>query len=226
MPHRDPETGQFLSHDDEPLDLTYSDHEFVNFRLLVSSSGDDNAVDFTEYKVEDDVLGLDNDELGMLSYLAADVGVTCTSYDVGGTTRGGANANVEIGSNLAGSEYLGESNTDRGMEQTRDDADVLAVTRANDEAGLWSILSAGIDTAFKDDGTAIGGGGDFGEDRQRRVFGEETQGGPYIDSTDDITVGVRLSRGDTNARINVNVVCQMAFVVFEYDNRRAQFAPM
>jgi hypothetical protein len=132
-----------------------------------------------------------------------------------------------LGSNRAGSvSLLGAGPTnDRGMEITNDTDGVISQTHANDEPGTWGVLHAGVNTQFADDASGTGGGSFLGNDRIRRVFREETSGGPYIDSTDDITVGVSLARANTDSPISIEIVAQMAFVVFEYETRRAEFAP-
>lgn len=224
--HRDPETGQFLAHDDdEPIDLTYADHEFLNFRIDATNQAGSNTVTTQEFDVEDDVLDLENDELGMLAWMTAGVSLAATATQVDDESLGGAEAFVEIGSNLAGNEFLGDNNQDSGVQVTEDSSSVFNVTRANDEPGLWAALNPSITTPFTDDPSGTGGGAHLGHDRVRRVYYDETVGGPYIDSTDDVTVGTRLQRGRTEAAISVRIVAQMAFVVFEYENRRAEFAP-
>lgn len=227
MPHRDPETGQFLAHgdDDEPVELVYADHEFVNFRLLATDTNGDSTFNQVEYKIEDDVLDLENDELGMLGWMTAAATLSASEVEPSELSLGGARSIVEIGSNLAGDEFLGEANVDRGVEVIDDAGGVFHSTRANDEPGLWAVLNPTITTQSADDASGTGSGASIGHDRLTRYYYEETGGGPYIDSTDDINVGIRLSRGRTETAIDTRVVGQMAFVVFEYENRRQEFAP-
>lgn len=208
------------------MELTYADHEFVNFRLEAVDQADDNDRVFQEFKIEDDVLDLENDELGMLSWLRAGVSLSATAADPSELSLGGAETVVEIGSNLSGNEYLGENNNDRGVEVVRDSSSVFNIVRANDEPGLWALMNPSITTQSADDSSGTGTGADLGEDRMTRRFYQETGEGPYIDSTDDITVGILCQRGRTETAITTRVVCEMSFVVFEYENRRQQFAPL
>lgn len=225
MVHRDPETGQFLSHDDEPIDLTYADHEFVNLKFRHESDQGEGTNTVSVYQVDSDVLDLENDELGMLTWMTASVVAATTGFQAGDTTRGGALVTAEVGSNLAGDEFLGKDfDTDGGTKLSEQPASI-EVLEANDEAGLWAVLNTAVSAPFKDDGQATAGGGDQNGDRLRRPFMEETNGGPYIDSTDDITVGVRVDKEDANLSVYADIVAQMSFAVFEYDNRRAEFAP-
>jgi len=228
--HRDPRTGQFVSHDDDtPVDLNYTDHEFVNAYLSIQDVGGANANTGTEYQVDDDVLGLENDELGMLTWISAAVSVGFTGFDETNETRGGAQVSVEIGSNISDEEYLGLASSNSGVTVTDGEDTVLnGALQANDEAGLWSALTVGSQSPYKQedsDGDDYSGGGDFNTDRQTRHYYDETGEGPYIDSTDDINVGILTEKDSANAPLRVQVVCQMSFLVFEYESRRAEFAP-
>jgi len=233
MVHRDPETGQFLSDDDEPVELTYADHEFLNFRIGTiagTSSGTPTENVGTEYAIESDVLDLENDELGMLAWMNASLSVYFHDFpEFGGeVTRGGAVVNAEIGANLAGSEYLSQTASDEGVQVIEDDDESVQLKlNADDEPGLWGALNATAHSGFKDaDADGSYSGNSVGDnDRIRRVFREETGGGPYIDATDDVTVGIYVDKEGTLTNLHAVVYGQMAFVVFEFENRRAEFAP-
>jgi len=230
MVHRDPETGRFLSHDDdEPVELTYADHEFANFRVgYQNQSGGPDGSPRTEFFLENDVLDLENDELGMLAWLSASLCVGFADFAEDNATKGGAHVGAEIGANLAGSEYLYDKDSpDYGVQVTSNTGSVnFSDLKASDEPGLWAILNAGASSPF-DQATSDSdtGNGEYNIDRMRRVYYEETGGGPYIDSTDDISIGITEDRSETQAEIDVELTGQMAFVVFEYENRRAEFAP-
>jgi len=231
MVHRDPETGQFLSHDDEPVDLNYADHEFLATRIeLRTGEGGQNSDRGVEYQIESDVLDLENDELGMLSWLNASLSVTPEGFpETGGeTTKGSAQIQTEIGANLSGNEYLAQADANRGVEETDSEGGVAVVkTVADNDPGLWAHLNAACVSGYKDadaDGV-FAGQGMTDNDRMRRVFSEETSGGPYIDATDDVNVGVYIQKDDFETSVRIVAYAQMAFVVFEYENRRAEFAP-
>lgn len=231
MVHRDPETGQFLAHpdDDEPVEITYSDHEFLNFRIVTVTRGSPDASVGTQYQIESDVLDLENDELAMLSWLSASLSVSYASFpEQGGEeTRGGSYVNVAIGANLAGSEYLSQVTTTEGIQETDSEGGVVFAGTASDEPGFWAHLNAAAMSGYKDadaDGS-YSGGANTDNDRMRRVFREETMGGPYIDATDDVNIGVFVDKNGTETPLNSVIYGQMAFVVFEYENRRAEFAP-
>jgi len=228
--HRDPRTGQFVSHDDdEPLELTYADHEFVNFYLTFQDEGGPDTVIGTEFKIEDDVLDLENDELGMLSWISTALTVGHTDFDEQAETKGGSLVSVEVGSNLADEEFLGLATGNEGVNVTDNNPNSnIGSVQAGDEAGLWTVMTAGSQSPFKQedvDGDDYSGGGDFENDRQTRHYYDETGEGPYIDSTDDINVGVLVERDSSTADLRVQIVGQMAFLVYEYENRRAEFAP-
>lgn len=232
MVHRDPETGQFVAHgDDEPVEITYSDHEFVNFVVetrIGEEQLDDNKT--AEYQVETDVLDLENDELGMLTWLSASLSVTPEGFpEVGGEeTRGSAHVQAELGANLAGSEFIAQTEGEQDIQTVQSDANVGAPRlQASDDPGLWAHLNASATSGFKDadaDGSYAGQGSPD-NDRIRRVFGEETSGGPYIDSTDDINIGLYMDLDKFDTALVTVVYGQMSFLVFEYENRRAEFAP-
>jgi len=232
MVHRDPETGQFLAHEDadEPLELTYADHEFVNARIGISNQADgpDDETG-TEYAIEDSVLGLENDELGMLSWLSATLCVGFTEFSRDDTTQGGAQVAAEVGANLSGDDFLFQPDTATGIAVTDSEADTAGnALVATDSAGLWAVLNTGSSSPYKqqtDSGDDYSGNADFNTDRMRRVYSEETRGGPYIDSTDDINVGIYTDRDSSLAELRVELAVQMSFVVFEYEHRRAEFAP-
>jgi len=231
MVHRDPETGQFLAHgDDEPVELTYADHEFLNFFLNIRSTGDQDASRTSEYQIESDVLDLENDELAMLSWLNTSMSLVYeTMPETGGeVTSGGAFAIATIGANLTGREFPTHSIPDFGMQAVDEPGDVESLAlNANDEPGIWSHMNATAASGYKDadaDGS-YSGGQSIDNDRMRRVFREETGGGPYIDATDDVKVGLLVNKEDTEARLRTVIHGQMSFVVFEYENRRAEFAP-
>jgi hypothetical protein len=229
--YRDPETGQFVAvDDDEPVELNYSDFEILNFRINVDFGGDADADNGTEYQVESDVLDLENDELAMLSWINASLSVIPRGFpeSAGDVTRGAAQANVEIGANLAGSEYLAQASQNRGVEVVDDEPVVNSFAlQANDEQGIWAHLNAAAVSGYKDsdaDGT-FSGQGMADNDRMRRVYNEETSGGPYIDATDDVSIGIFVRKSDFAGVLRTLVYGQMALLVFEYENRRAEFAP-
>jgi len=229
--HRDPETGQFVTvDDDEPLDLNYSDFEILNFRINADFGGPEDGELGTEYQVESDVLDLENDELAMLSWLNTSLSVIPVGFpeSAGDVTKGAAQANVEIGANLAGSEYQAQASQNSGVEVIDAESAVNSFAlQANDEQGLWAHLNAAAVSGYKDsdaDGT-FSGQGMADNDRMRRVYDEETSGGPYIDATDDISVGIFVRKDDFEGLLRTLAYGQMAFLVFEYENRRAEFAP-
>jgi len=212
--------------------LTYADHEFVNARIGVENTPDGPNSDSntgTEYAIDESVLGLENDELAMLSWLNASLCVGFTKFDREDTTQGGANVGAEIGANLSGDDFLFQADNATGVSVTDESDDTVAqAVLANDSAGQWAVLNAGASSPFKqqtDSGDDYAGNGDFNTDRFRRVYSEETRGGPYIDRTDDINIGLYIDREGSFANIRAEIAVQMAFVVFEYDNRRAEFAP-
>jgi len=223
MVHRDPETGQFLAHgDDEPVELTYADHEFVSARFFANHNGPANTEQRSEYKVEDDVLGLENDELGMLSWMTAAITVNSRFSGQQGSEAGVITAEATVGSNLSGQEYLFVG--DGGVESTDETDGVSSFGQADDEAGVWASLIATANPAFSDPDLGSGGGSG-GHDRLTRHYYDETRGGPYIDSTDDITASIEISKLRPEEDAVATVYTQMAFVIFEYENRRAEFAP-
>lgn len=229
--HRDPETGQFRSHDDEPIDVNYSDHEFLDFRIAVDvDEAPDGSVDLLEYQIESDVLDLENDELGMVTFLNASMTVTPGRFgEFGGdVTRGSLGVTAEIGANLSGNEYLGHAEIDAGIQEISGASNSSEYRlNASDDPGLWAALNASAVSGFKDtdaDGN-FSGQGMADNDRIRRVFDEETSGGPYIDSTDDVNIGLRLDRKGSQSAFRIVVYGQMALLVFEYEHRRQEFAP-
>jgi len=228
--YRDPETGQFVAmNDDEPVELTYSDHDFVNFYLSFQETSGVNTTIGTEFQVEDEVLDLENDELGMLTWTSTAMTVGFSRFAEDNETRGAAVVSAEVGANLADSEFLGLRSTNSGVNVT-DPEDTIAygALQASDEAGLWTSMTAGSQSPYKQedaDGDDYSGGGDFTNDRQTRHYYDETGGGPYIDATDDIKVGVLIERDQVQSTLQIQIVGQMSFLIFEYDNRRAEFAP-
>jgi len=229
--HRDPETGQFRSHDDEPIDVNYSDHEFLDFRIEVrATEGGENANRGLEYQIESDVLDLENDELAMLTWLNSSMTVVPEGFpEQGGeVTKGSANVQTEIGANLSGNEYLAQASSDQGIQEIDGESGINTFrVQAQDDPGLWAHLNAAAVSGYKDadaDGV-YAGQGMTDNDRIRRVFDEETSGGPYIDSTDDVNVGIFIDKDSFETGLRVVTYGQMAFLVFEYENRRAEFAP-
>jgi len=229
--HRDPETGQFMSHDDEPVDINYSDHEFLNFAIeLDVDEAPSTDIDLLEYQIESDVLDLENDELGMITALSAVMTVRPGRFgEFGGdVTRGSLGVIAEIGANLSGNEYLAHAELDQGVQEVSG-ADNTEAGRLNasDDPGIWAALTAAAVSGYKDtdpDGN-FSGQGNTDNDRMRRVFSEETSGGPYIDSTDDVNVGFRLNRRGTQSPFVVVIYGKMSLLVFEYEHRRQEFAP-
>ena len=223
--YRDPETGQFVAvDDDEPVELTYADHEFVNFNLDELNQAGGTSRAFSEYKIEDDVLDLENDELGMLAWMTARLTVV-SDFNPDNDDAGSIEVLATIGSNLAGSEYLNDPGQAGGVEVLNSTNNTSAGGEANDEPGTWAILAATANPAFFQSTSEDSGGGTNGRDRMTRKFYDETRGGPYIDSTDDITAAISATKQRSDDNIRINVAAQLAFVVFEYEHRRAEFAP-
>lgn len=234
LPHRDPETGKFRPHDDEMTrDLTYADHEFVNFRLLsqiTDDSGDSDGSEQIKYLVEDTVLNLDNDELAMLTSLNAAISVSVTGFSQDQDSNGVGHVTGEVGANLSDADYTGERTEFESV--TLQDSTINArniESVANDEPGLWGLLTATTAGGFKDlsgDGGYYSGGSSTSRDRLDRVFYEETMSGPYIDNTDDINAGMYIRKDSMGAEVQAQMIGQMAFVIYEYDQRRAEFGPV
>lgn len=219
-----------MAHSDEPIDVNYADHEFLNFRIAAVFAQGENGNRGIEFDVETDVLDLENDELGMLTWLNASLTVLFEDFPESGgeVTRGGAYANVEIGANLSGQELLSQASVNQGLQQTDEEDDVTAFgQQANDEPGLWGHLNAAAMSGYKDadpDGV-YAGSGTADNDRMRRVYAQETSGGPYIDSTDDVNIGIYVDKRGCETDLRTIVYGQMAFMVMEYENRRQEFAP-
>ena len=213
-------------------DLTYSDHEFVNFRLTsrLSDGANSENNEAIRYEINDDVLGLDNDELGMLSWIDASLSVSGSGFSEAQDSNGTAVCTAEIGANLAGSEYLGrQQNIDNVTVVDNDPNFEVDQVTANDEPGLWCLLSAITAGGFKDsaaDGERTSGNTVPGEDHQRREYYAETMSGPYVDSTDNLNVGIYLDKDSMGAEVSVQLTGQMSFVIYEYDQRRAEFGPV
>jgi hypothetical protein len=231
MVHRDPETGQFLAHDDEPVDLNYSDHEFITaFLDIRTAEGSGDADRGVEYQVESDVLDLENDELGMLSWMNSSMSVSPEGFpEQGGeVTKGSLRATAEIGANLSGNEYLSQADVNAGIQPIDEEAGLSGRRlQARDDPGIWTHLNACCVSGYKDadaDGV-YSGQGMTDNDRMRRVFSEETMGGPYIDATDDVNIGLYTEKEEFETNCRIMIYTQMSFVVFEYENRRAEFAP-
>jgi len=225
--YRDPETGQFVAtDDDQPVELTYADHEFVNARLFANHGRDStNDKQRVEYQVETDVLDLENDELGMLSWMSAALAVNFRFVEDEGQEAGSGIAEAQIGANLSGQEYI-FVDSGRGVEVTEITDNVNGEATGDDEAGTWASLVAKAKPSFEAEGSSnAGGGGSPGHDRLTRHFYDETGAGPYIDSTDDITASIELSKLRSGEELVATVHLQMSFVVFEYEHRRAEFAP-
>ena len=212
---------------DEPTDVNYGDFEFVNFRIGLQSEAPPDSTREEEYQIDTDVLDLENDELAMLTFLETSMSSHFGTTDENQEAGGGASVNVEIGANLAGSEFLGQGE-DRGMSRIDTSSAINAFDlSAADEPGLWAVLNTAVTSHFEKstaDGT-YGGQGNGDNDRMRRVYTEETMGGPYIDSTDDISVNVLIERRDSNSPLRAFIYGQMAFLIYEYENRRQEFAP-
>jgi hypothetical protein len=226
MVHRDPETGQFMTHDDEEIDLVYTDHEFLNFNVIVVENGDPGTRRTVELQVENDVLDLENDELGELGWMTARLTAIGEFQDdsAGAAEAGDTVVQATVGSNLSGTEYLHTTDSRSGVEEQRSDDGILGVGSANDDPGIWAQLSCtAASQTFAPDQSAAGGLN--GDDRLVRRFHQETMGGPYIDASDDVSVGVSVNKERNEEDIQVNVQGQMAFIVYEYEHRRAEFAP-
>lgn len=224
--YRDPETGQFVAvDDDEPVELTYADHDFVNADLELIDTGAPGDEKFAVLHVEDDVLDLENDELGMLAWMTARLTAFSDFDEENGEEAGAVDAEAIIGSNLAGSEFLNQPGNDGGVQTVSETENAFADGVANDDPGVWAILHGALSPVFVSSADGAAGGGSVGRDRLTRHYYDETMGGPYIDSTDDITAGISVLRRRAEEAVAVEVKMQMAFVVFEYEHRRAEFAP-
>jgi len=213
------------------VNLTYADHEFVNYRLItrITDSSSSEAEERVQYEIDDDVLALDNDELAMVSWLDASLAAAVSGFSQDQDSNGSVMCSAEIGANLSGSEYLGSVGTDEVREVQSTGAATSETIRANDEPGLWAALNGGITGGFKDlsgDGGYYSGGGSSTVDRLRREYYAETMSGPYIDSTDNINAAVYVDKDSMGSEVRLQFTGQISFVIFEYDQRRAEFGPV
>jgi len=226
MVHRDPETGEFVSSDDQAIDLVYTDHEIVNFNFTFVESAETEGFRTIEAEVDDSVLGLQNDELGELGWMTARLTAQGGFEDPSARSAeaGFIGVDATVGSNLSGAEFLHSAESDTGANVISSDDGIGGTGSANDEPGIWSQLSVtcGSPIVPPDSGAA---GGMNGRDRLVRRFHQETMGGPYVDASDDITVAATVDRNRNEEKIFVVLEGQMAFIVYEYEHRRAEFAP-
>jgi len=224
--HRDPETGQFVADDGEEIDLVYTDHEFVNLSVRVEHVDDPTSNRTVEVEVDDSVLALENDELAELGWMTARLAAMgeFTDPSVDSAEAGDAAVRATVGSNLSGAEYLHSNASTTGVNEVSADNGIASVGSANDDPGVWAKLGCfcGSNVIPPDNGAA---GAVNGGDRLVRRYHEETMGGPYIDASDDITAGISVEKERNEENIDVLLQAQMAFIIYEYEHRRAEFAP-
>jgi len=214
-------------------ELTYADHEYVNFRISprLSDQIGPTANIGLEYEIDDSVLALDNDELGMVSWMNTSLTAAFSGFAEDFDSAGHAQVSAEVGANLSTNEYLGQRNVARDVTVVDGEGGVdNGIRVANDEPGIWTALNAAAGAGFQDSGTdgskSYSGNGVPGRDRLRREFYAETLSGPYIDSTDNLNVGIYVDKDSADGELQIEVMGQMSFVIYEYDQRRAEFGPV
>jgi hypothetical protein len=160
--HRDPETGQFLSHDETSFD----DIEVATFRAQQGveasnlsgatgfSGGDSFGFSGQEIIDYDDIVDR-NEELRLLSaYHALDVWVNSTET-ADGTVRAQLTVSASPSRTLAST--VGTNTVD---------GDVVGAEEMDDSIDFIGPIMTAVGTGpFSDGGSGVGGGGSAGEDR-------------------------------------------------------------
>lgn len=176
---------------------SYSDHEIQHIKnglafLDGADAGPNTSVtDENQFNVTE--RGLDNDELAELVYLRADIALYSNS--VGDqTTRNIIIANTDFGANLAGQENLNAFSTSEDFDVDDSGTDDFSrFEHVTDEAGQFysEELHAGI--GFRDTGNSVGANQSIDRVQIEMPFRAITGGGPFLDSTDDLTSRFNMS---------------------------------
>lgn len=207
--------------------MTYSDHEVqwirnsMTFRDAADSGPDTNVTDEAQFNVTE--RGLDNDELAELVYLRADISLAINS--VGDQTTANAfNAFTDWGANLAGTENLltDDSKEFFDVDDSGTD-DFVREERVTDEAGEFvsEILRATI--GHRDTANSVAGGADNDRVQVEIDFRDVYGGGPFLDSTDDITNRVFFDVNNAIDSATLDQILTLGWRVETVEGGRAAF---
>lgn len=209
MPHMD--TGNHQ--------VEYADHEVqvISARATLNEAGSIDKI--AEYEPVYDDRGIDSNELAQLVAMYRSVSVYAQ-----GNFSGFAEGEITLGANLSATELpTRASATGAGAEDITDSA-IEVNTNASD-ASLFTnpFTDAGVFDATRQtlDGTS-------GSQAQERFlnFKENFGTGPFVDRTDDLSLGIEASSTSsvTDATVNVEVVFVLYWAVETVEGGRSELS--
>lgn len=222
MPHRDPQTGKFVSSDGHDHHVPrYSDLEWTSFRMGLSGEGgatitnqtliDQRAID-TQNAPPDD---LDHSELAELVVFDLKA-VFKFVFDGNSTGNQSGEGRLSFGINMACAESPVE-NPDTDV--ANQDAECTA---SGDEfAQAVSIGDPEDDTGILY-GSYFGLGGSVTVDRSEhyRNFRREYQHGPVLDQNDDLTHTMRVDEREQEDLFELFYVVRLGWLIHEVEGTR------
>lgn len=231
MPHRDPETGQFLPGDGPAGDMDYTDFEYESHfvELGTDGTGGSAGADTVAAKLDplDAFGGLESDEVAELVAvfyalsLRVDTRVTAAS----GGTR--VSAHAGMGANLTTDEWPVTSDVDAtaAFEENNTGASVLGGDlRAVTEPGIFWLEELAAAARQNDTTNGVGTGPDYGEASGARLFRATSGRGPILDPTDDIEVWATLGIATANLEPFLTVSTTMVWDTAEVSDKRSRFS--
>lgn len=227
MPHRDPETGQFVGGDGGAQALSYADHDVHHIRHQISSlasSGGDDVTQTVEEEFEVTERGLDPDELAELRAMRVSIG-TVAKAGQPQDSRGEFAFQVDAGFNIGESDALFSSNTTaRDLDPDADGTDeVRSRVAETDEVGQVYTHANSVGIGFDDDANGNGAGGQGVTVTETVDLAGMFGTGPFVDSADDFVSVATLSPDNVIEFFGVEIAYSLYYNVETTEGGRSRF---
>lgn len=171
--------------------------------------------------------GIDSDELAELVAMYRSAHLYVPQDENTGQSREGAGlAEFNLGINLSGKSELptdGFTNAPTSSEETIENGNLRRFN--TNEPGALDHSTISVTPGFTGDTGASSSSGSAGVNVERFInFREEFGSGPYVDRTDDLTIGAEIQKFDMVSGLDLEVRYTLYWNVEEMPEGRASFA--
>lgn len=226
-PHRDPETGQFLS-GNGGMNLSYAEHdvhhvrhslEYLNSADAGPSAG---ASDVRQFEITE--RGLDPDELAELRAITVQATLVPGGNVIPQDEIGGIRAVVESGFNLSADEFVLSNRDTEGLDvDSSGTDDFTAGFNDTDEVGQLTAVQLGGYPGYSDTTDGTGGAGGLPQVQKTIAFPGLTGTGPVVDAVDDFSSKLFLRVENMVGGASVEAVYSLYYAVEESESGRTRF---
>lgn len=214
--------------------IDYSEFEYQQFQIELEGAGDSsnpkvNVDGYYQFDPLQNIGGLNNNEIAELLYQRFTVHVEAEGGQPSDQTRASSGEiRGTFGANLNDGDLLLTATENVDAQEATSSAgqgasfDFKGVTRSDNR--IFSLLQSTYSTPFEDGATGTGGSGGQQVVNFERSWRGLTGRGPVLDSTDDLTMNLRLIVNDTVINQTASIRGHLVFDTAEVDDAGREFS--